>query len=208
MIKKNIVIIIILLFMFNSIVFAGDIPESFMSGDQKALFVGEIISIKDQKSIIKPVTIMMGEISEEEVIVDIFEKYYGTNEVPEVGDFIVAVLIADNEIDDLWIFKTTSSDYKTLKLVSESYGMVERYQEYINNGAYFEAQKELDEKREISIKTTGVENIDKNEESQEFIKVENTSNKRNYILIAIGILFLSILMVIVKVKGKKIYYTK
>ena len=46
---------------------------------------------------------MMGIVSEQ-VNVDRFEKYYGTNEVQEVGDFIVAILISDDEIDDLCIF--------------------------------------------------------------------------------------------------------
>jgi hypothetical protein len=141
--------------MFNSTVFAGDIPEGIMLGEQKALFIGEIISIKEQKSNIKPVTIMMGSVSQEEITVDSFEEYYGTNEVPEVGDFIVAVLILDNEIDESWIFKTTSSDYKTLELVNESYNsynMVGRYQEYINTGAYLEAQEGLDEKKKNQFK--------------------------------------------------------
>lgn len=65
-----------------------------------------------------PLTIMMGDISSQEISVNSIDKYYGTDDVPTVGDFIVVVLLSDNEIDDTWIFKATTSDYKTLELVS------------------------------------------------------------------------------------------
>ncbi len=129
--------------------FAGDIPESLMAGDQKALFIGEIISINENETIIKPLTLLMGNISVEEIFVDGIDRYYGSNNTPTTGDYIVAVLLSDNEIDKTWFFKTTSSDYKTLELVSEKYKMVERYNKYINSGAYFEAQERIEKEKEI-----------------------------------------------------------
>lgn len=117
MVKKVIIGIIILLIVPISVVFAGDTPESLMSGHQKALFIGEIISTNDQKTLIEPLTIMMGSISVEEIFVDNFDKYYGTNNKPTTGDYVVVVLLSDNEINESWVFKSTSSDYKTLELV-------------------------------------------------------------------------------------------
>lgn len=197
MIKKFTTIVVMLFIMCTATVFAGDIPESLMLGEQKALFIGELISTNKEKSIIKPLTIMMGSIAQKEISVDGIEGYYGTDEAPTAGDFIVVVLLSDNEIDESWIFKATSSDYKKLKLVSENYNMVERYQEYINDGAYFEAQERLDKKKELS-----TENTDKNKESVACI-TEKDQNRINYSAITVGGVFVSIIMIIVHILKKR-----
>ena len=82
---------------------------------------------------------MMGSIQQSEVQIKKFEKYLGTDDKPKVGDFIVAVLLDENKIENDWIFKSTTSDYKTLKLVSIKSGVITRYEKYINEGKYFEA---------------------------------------------------------------------
>ncbi len=156
MVKKVTVIILILLLSINTNVFAGDIPESIMLGEQEALFIGEITDIDSNLYNIKPLTIMMGSIEEIEVQVKKFDKYYGTDDTPKIGDIIVAVLLDDNKINDTWIFKCTSEDYKTLELISEPYEMVIRYQQYINEGRYFEAQKKIDEDKKQSAAETNV----------------------------------------------------
>nr|WP_307991566.1 hypothetical protein [uncultured Niameybacter sp.] len=63
-------------------------------------------------------TIMMGEIADEEIIIDKFDAYYGTSDKPADEDIIVAILVNDHQLDDSWVFKCTSEDYKKLKLVS------------------------------------------------------------------------------------------
>lgn len=151
MFKKIYFFIVCLVGIISADVFAGDIPEHLMSGEQKAVFIGEIISLGESSCEIRPITVMMGEIEEETIVVNPISEYYGTNTSPKIEDFIVAVLINDNEIDDLWIFKTTTDNYETLKLISNRYNMVERYEEYINTGAYFEAQKKLDLKNGTNI---------------------------------------------------------
>lgn len=137
-----------------------------MLGEQKALFIGKITAINPDTYSVKPITIMMGSIDQSEIPIKKFDKYYGTNNKPTNGDFIVAVLLDDSTIDDLWVFKCTSDDYKTLKLVSERYNMVVRYEEYINQGKYFEAQTKIDEKKNVPTSA----NI--NSESEE-VKNEN-----------------------------------
>ncbi|ARC84235.1 hypothetical protein U732_769 [Clostridium argentinense CDC 2741] len=156
MVKKVTVIILILLLSINTNVFAGDIPESIMLGEQEALFIGEITNIDTNLYNIKPLTIMMGSIEKAEIQVKKFDKYYGTDDNPKIGDVIVAVLLDDNKINDTWIFKCTSEDYKTLELISEPYEMVIRYQQYINEGMYFEAQKKIDEDKKQSAAETNV----------------------------------------------------
>lgn len=145
---KKISIIVFMLLLFTRVnAYAGDIPESILLGNQNALLIGKITSAKNDTYSIEPSTIMMGKIETKEIQIKRFDKYYGTGDKPKTGDFIVVRLLEDNKIDDLWIFKSTSLDYKSLKLVSEPYDMVIRYQQYINEGKYFEAQKKIDEKK-------------------------------------------------------------
>lgn len=152
---KKISIIVFMLLLFTSVnAYAGDIPESILLGNQNALFIGKITSAKNDTYSIEPSTIMMGRIETKQIQIKKFDKYYGTGDKPKVGDFIVVRLLEDNKIDDLWIFKSTSLNYKTLKLLSERHDMVVRYEKYINEGKYFEAQKKIDEKNLTASSTT------------------------------------------------------
>lgn len=153
MIKKISIFIIMLLLTFSTNAFAGDIPESIMHGDHQALFIGEITDINTDTITIIPSTIMMGDINHSEVTVKKFDGYYGTSAIPKAGDLIVAVLLDQNTIDDTWIFKCTLENYKTLKLISEQYDIVTRYETYINEGKYFESQKKIDKDKNISTTT-------------------------------------------------------
>ncbi|TCO79812.1 hypothetical protein [Marinisporobacter balticus] len=152
MLKKAIIILMCLSFTCIT-AFAGDIPEGIMSGNQKALFIGKLTNKNSEIYTITPLTIMMGSIKQKEIKVSKFEKYYGTSDIPKNGDVLVAVLLEEGKIDNLWIFKATSSDYKTLKLKSEKHNMVKRYEKYINKGKYFEAQKRINEKTKEQIAT-------------------------------------------------------
>lgn len=153
MIKKISILIVMLLIAFSTTVFAGDIPEAIMMGDQQALFIGKITDINTDTITIVPSTIMMGSINYSEVKVKKFNRYYGVNDVPKTNDFVVAVLLDENTIDETWIFKCSSENYKTLKLISKQYDMVTRYESYINEGKYFEAQKKIDGDKDISVAT-------------------------------------------------------
>ena len=154
---RSLIIILICVIITSSVAYAGDIPESLMSGNQQALFIGKIIDQDSESFTIEPLTVMMGSTSQEEIKANKFEKYYGNNNTPKVGDFLVVVLLNDNKIDDQWVFKSTSADYKTLVLESERYNMVDRYQKYINEGKYFEAQKKIDVENKVDIQTIKTE---------------------------------------------------
>ncbi|MCT4604573.1 MAG: hypothetical protein N4A64_00495 [Marinisporobacter sp.] len=152
--KKKCILILILLSFTGITVFAGDIPESLMSGNQKALFIGKLTDKDSETYTITPVTVMMGSISQKEIKVNKFEKYYGTSDVPQNGDILVAVLLEKGKIKEQWVFKTTSDDYKTLKLKSVKHNMVKRYEKYINEGKYFEAQNKINEEAKKKNQTT------------------------------------------------------
>ncbi|WP_186430272.1 hypothetical protein [Clostridium sp. BSD9I1] len=167
--KKIFITIVMFLLFVSTNVYAGDIPESIMLGNQKAVFIGKITTINKDTYSIFPSTVMMGSIQQSEISIQKFDKYYGTNNKPKVGDFIVAVLLDENKVDDTWIFKSTSDDYKVLKLVSESYDMVVRYEKYINEGKYFEAQKRINEDNKAlstsaNVSLDGTEKVKSNEE--------------------------------------------
>jgi len=135
--KKIIISITLLLFLGMNDATAGDIPESFFAGNQKALFIG-ILQVENNNCFLLPRTIMMGDINKEAINTVCFDKYYGTSDKPMDGDIVVAVLNNDLTLND-WLFKATSTDYKKLKLVSERFPMAERYENYINEGKYFDA---------------------------------------------------------------------
>ena len=213
MIKRISIFTCVLLLFINTNAFAGDIPEGIMLGHQKALFIGEITSITEDTITIIPSTVMMGSIMESEIQIQIFDNYYGSDQIPKKGDYIVAVLLYGNKIDDGWVFKASSDDYKSLNLVSEKYDMVVRYEEYINEGKYFEAQKKIDEEKTESIDSKDVEEdeiepIDSKILGEEnALKLENsktqsyTSNNK-LVLGAISIIFIIIAWFVLKNKKK------
>lgn len=196
---KKISIIIFMLLLFTSVnAYAGDIPESILLGNQKALFIGKITSVKNDTYSVEPSAIMMGKIETKEVQIKKFDKYYGTGDKPKVGDFIVVRLLEDNKIDDLWIFKSTSLDYKTLKLLSERHDMVVRYEKYINEGKYFEAQKKIDEKNvPASSTTTTVQATEKEVDHKEKSYLNSTE------IFSIVILFFAVIVILFRVILKK-----
>ncbi|MFN7249839.1 MAG: hypothetical protein ACK4M9_03520 [Anaerobacillus sp.] len=187
MLKRIPILVIFLLLSYTNVfVFAGDIPEGIMEGNQKALFIGEIKFINTDTFSIIPSTIMMGNIEQSEIEIEQFDSYYGTNDKPKTGDFVVAVLLDDQTIDDMWIFKTTSDDYRTLKLISEQYPMVVRYEQYINEGKYFEAQEKLEKENKTYINSTSVNET----ESVEIVEnVQIPSKLNNNLVIPLLILF-------------------
>ncbi len=130
----------ILVILISRTVLAGDIPESILKGfiSHSGMIIGEIVNL--DKGEVYTNTVFRGDLEEGETIkLQIPSNYYGTDDLPKNGDYIVAVLLDNNtKIYNDWFFKTSSTDYETLKLVSEKYTMVISYNEYINDGKYFQ----------------------------------------------------------------------
>jgi hypothetical protein len=194
-----ILVIFLLLSCSNVYVFAGDIPEGIMEGNQKALFIGEIKAINSETYILTPSTIMMGNIEQTEIEIEQFDSYHGTNDKPKAGDFVVAVLLDDQTIDDMWVFKSTSDDYKTLKLISEQYPMVVRYEKYINEGKYFEAQEKLEKDHKTY---THSPNVIETESVEIEDNVEMPSKSTNNLVIPLLILML-VFVIVFLAKSRK-----
>ncbi len=119
--------------------YAWDIPESlFTNPDVSLFFIWTIIEEEENTHTIDPYLVMKGNFLQENIVVEKIKKYYGTNDLPQKNDTIIAIITSGNVLDTNWIFKTTGKDYTTLKLVSKKYPMVERYQQYINQGKYIQ----------------------------------------------------------------------
>ncbi|MDD3263098.1 MAG: hypothetical protein PHR61_04625 [Candidatus Absconditabacteria bacterium] len=119
--------------------FAGDIPESlFNNPEVKLFFVGTIVEETENTHTIDPYLVIKGDFLQKPIVVPKIQKYYGTSDLPKIDDIIVAIIMNGNILDTNRIFKTTGKDYTTLKLISKKYPMVERYQQYINQGKYIE----------------------------------------------------------------------
>lgn len=102
-------------------------------------------------------------------------------------------MLKSNEIDESWVFKTTSDDYKTLELISKRYPMVERYEEYINNGEYIKAQEKID--RKLKEKTNSV----KSEEEEKIVskvseEVPQYKKGESFLLPIVAVLILILLV--------------
>lgn len=201
--KKKCLIILLTLICFSTLNWAGDIPESIMLGEHKALFIGKL-SIKQDRYTIMPSTVMMGKVPDDDFTVNKFDAYYGSKDKPSDGDIIVAILVSDHEIDDSWVFKCTSDDYKTLKLVSERYDMVERYEKYINEGEYFKAQQRLDESKKASAADNSIETekvLNTNVISEDTIK-EQGSNRLLLAIVILPIIVLILWMILKRLNSR------
>lgn len=198
----NFVLVFIVLMLVTSInAFAGDIPEGIMLGEQKALFIGEIAAIDTDTISITPTTVMMGNIKQSVVKIKKFEEYHGTSDKPQIGDFIVAVLLDDDKIDETWVFKSTSDDYKSLKLIGQPDELVIRYEKYINEGEYFEAQKRVDDKAKESFAPANA--IVPIQQSQKD-SLTAQSHREIYIIVAVlGLLIAFVIFVAVTIIKKR-----
>lgn len=196
MIRKALILVFMCVILTSITAFAGDIPESLMLGNQQALFIGKLTDKNSEIYTITPLTIMMGSITQKEVKVNKFEKYYGTSDIPEKGDILVAVLLEEGKIDDLWVFKATTENYKTLNLKSEKYDIVKRYEKYINEGKYFEAQKKINEKAMEQIDKTKMDiksesnkvNSVQDSKSQTIDNIQKNKYSLSIVLLVIGLL--------------------
>lgn len=132
--------ILLILFLFPMIVFAGDIPFALMQGEEQALAIGQIVE-QDEITTIRLDVFLMGTYSPT-ITVDRLDHYYMNSQEPKKDDLVI-VVIDNDQISD-WFFKVSSTDYKSLVLYTEESNMSKSYEELINSGAYFEAQMALD----------------------------------------------------------------
>ena len=139
--KKLIYAIILLCAIFSNGItaFAGSIPEDLLGDDKSLVFFGEVVSYNADESI----TVLPTQKIKGDVKVGTELSY---NYVVPMGNFSIekgeAYLFGYyNKINPLYVFHTTSTDTKTLRILDKSGGGIEeRMQDYLNSGAFEEAE--------------------------------------------------------------------
>ena len=140
-------IIVITLTMTIS-VFAGSIPEDLLSDDEAKLYVGRIEDFTDEETPSAPYVKVTS------VSITPVEKFKGDVEVGKARAYDKTnmhlklekgkeYLIADIDENNLYAYEIEYKTEKEIKLVnSRKYEMVQRLENYLNEGAYARAEQE------------------------------------------------------------------
>ncbi len=135
-------------------VFAGDIPESYLS-DGVQMFFGEVVYYHPDKEVpsiqVSPVKKIKGNVKEGTLQTYTNPNIYGNISLKQ--DEIYLFAFYDN-INGLDVFEVTSYDTKTLKLKNVKGDMWERMEKYMNDGEYgiakIDGRRTPEEKRKQS----------------------------------------------------------
>ncbi len=134
--KTTICLFLVILMLFTTTIYAGDIPESYLLEDVQ-MFFGEVLyynNNKDMPSIeVSPIKKIKGNVKEGTKQIYISPYIYGNFEVKQ-DDIYLFVTRPNKESAE--IFCVTTFDTNTLKLKYVEGGMWERFEEYINEGRY------------------------------------------------------------------------
>ncbi|MCD3282349.1 hypothetical protein G8V05_08945, partial [Clostridium botulinum C/D] len=88
-------------------------------------------------------------------------------------------------------------------ICNRTYDMILRYQKYINNGDYFKAQKNLDDKLTLKKNSNKTKkNLDKTKETIA-LQTKNKISKKQYILLSILILSMAGMCIYSYINRKK-----
>lgn len=208
----NIILIFVIFFGLNSISYTSerDMANKIFRGDFKSFFIGTIIEEDNKDFIIKIDSTFMGK-ELDKLQVKKFQKYTFSVLKPAKNDIIVAILKNDGKLDETWIFKATSTNYKSLYLANDEDPDNEDFilfQNYINAGDYIEDrevtskkenkndEKEKEEKKDIIDENNKIKN--KENSFEEFEKKTNAIYyfiKSPIKLIVIGTIFIVIFFV-------------
>jgi len=149
--KKLICLLSILVFMLSlSIsVFAGDVPESLLGEDGAKVFIGRVENVKLKGDItlssqaeidtidVIPTVKIKGEVEIGKI--ETYKSYHGNLILEKGKEYLFGYLDENN----LSIYEIKSRDDKNIKLVnSDKYDIVQRLEDYLNEGAFAMAEQE------------------------------------------------------------------
>lgn len=142
--------IIIMLISLSTTALAGSIPEDLLHSDDAQIFFAEVVYYHPDKENpdieLSPVKVVKGDVK-----TGVKLTYYNPN---TIGDFKVVegnvyLFTYFDENNPTDIFDVTSYDTSTLKLKNVEGDMWERFEQYLNEGKYLEAEQErLDKQNE------------------------------------------------------------
>ena len=123
--------------------FAGSIPEDLLHSDDAQIFFAEVVYYhpnKDKPDIeLSPVKVIKGDVKTGVKLTYYNPNTIGDFEVKEGNVYLFTYFDENNPTD---IFEVTSYDTSTLKLKNVEGDMWERFNDYLNEGAYEMAEKE------------------------------------------------------------------
>ena len=141
-------VIAILLTMSVS-VFAGDVPESLLGEDGAKVFIGRVENVKLKGDItlssqaeidtidVIPTVKIKGEVEIGKI--ETYKRYHGNLILEKGKEYLFGYLDENN----LSIYEIKSRDDKNIKLVnSDKYDIVQRIEDYLNEGAFAIAEQE------------------------------------------------------------------
>jgi len=149
--KKLICLLSILVFMLSlSIsVFAGDVPESLLGEDGAKVFIGRVENVKLKGDItlssqaeidtidVIPTVKIKGEVEIGKI--ETYKRYHGNLILEKGKEYLFGYLDENN----LSIYEIKSRDDKNIELVnSDKYDIVQRLEDYLNEGAFAMAEQE------------------------------------------------------------------
>ena len=127
-----------------TIVFAGDIPETLISSDDAQIFYGKLVEVdlfgNEGDTTVLPVKKIKGAVSLGKEKVYKRPSFVGGYSANKGNVYIFAYI---NEDNPLYIFEANSYDAKDVKLTGVSGDdMWKRFENYLHDGKYEEAEKE------------------------------------------------------------------
>ncbi len=140
--KIILAVLLFLLVLPAAICRAGSIPEDLLSSDSAQLYLAEVLEYHQgsETTVVTPVKNIKGDI-----VIGSKQTLENSNPVgkrdinPKKGE--LCLIAYYDEINPIYIFKVTDSNIPTLKIKNvEGFEMWERLQEYINEGAFTEAE--------------------------------------------------------------------
>ncbi len=126
----------VLLLLLPVTVHAGDIPEAYLA-DEAQMFFGEVVAYHPDKAepsiSVSPVKTIKGDVREGTLQHYVHPNVIGSIELKRDAIYLFAYLDDTNGLD---VFDVTTYDTRTLKLKNVEGRMWERFEDYLNDGAY------------------------------------------------------------------------
>ena len=133
---------LLLLFLNPMVSYAGDVPETLLLKDYPVYF-GEVKSIEEDTITIIQIENIKGKFQKNSEIT--YTDYIFTDS-PNIGQIYLCGYI--NENNPLYIWEVDCYDTATLKITNAD-NMSKRMQEYLNSGAFDEAEEKLTAKQKV-----------------------------------------------------------
>ena len=181
---------------------AGDVPEALLGDRNSRVYFGEVIEVEDQGIVIRQYQNIKGEFEagKEETYTE-----FVFTENPRVGEIYLCGYLDEN--NPLYIWEVSSLEVASLTIANQD-DMSKRMQEYLNDGSFEEAVKNMQEITEGQMQKD--EAFAKMQESEAFVNGQNTEvvQNENMEVTADGFLLAVVLMFLIGAIGGVIWVRK